>query len=469
MKPVVSSLVALAIAIAPLSVMAKPAPHEKASHAKVVKHKVEKTGKTVKTAKADKVEKSDKTPMVRVKAGKKDGVAIKNVVHHAHNVDLGGAGHREPKVENGVLVAASMKSPAAPVKTQGKSGGLVGVKASSRASVSASKAEDMPRLPNPNAVKPNKGGAEKGARKSVEKKAESSDDGERARDEEIAELVARIRGRQPASSENEQGTSGGARDAKAAKNVPQSAPKGACTKDPVEIVRGPEIERFELTKCDGTVAPLAAERLSISDQARRRCPSDRADRRAREEAGRRARSRYPSRRPASRRAHPGGRRPLQQGGRACQAVRDLRLPPRVRGEHALERARDRLPCRGRAQRGRGRVLQDAPRHRLRLLPEQLVRAHRRPRLGRRPRELDRRERTWRDAAVRPGVAASRGADDCGAPPSSREDATQRSFEELAEEGASLLRARRPYDGAGRWAERDGMPDSSDDHPAEEEK
>lgn len=51
----------------------------------------------------------------------------------------------------------------------------------------------------------------------------------------------------------------------------------------------------------------------------------------------------------------------------------------------------------------------------------------------------------------------------------RASATQRSFEELAEEGESLLRARRPYDGVGRWADRDGVPEPSDDHPAEEEK
>jgi hypothetical protein len=245
MKPVVSSLVALAIAIAPLSVMAKPAHSTKAPHAKVVKHdKSEKGSKLAdKSEKSEKGEKSEK--MVRVKAGKKDGVTIKNVVHHAHNVDLGGAGHKEPKVENGVLVAASMKAPSAHGKGHIKP---VSMKKSS---------EEMPKLPSPNAGKPSKGGAEKGSvRKPAEKKSESSDDnsGEPTRDEETAELVARIRGKNIASSDEHK--------SEKAKNVAHDA-KAPCAKDAVEIVRGPEVERFELTKCDGTVAPLAIERLSI--------------------------------------------------------------------------------------------------------------------------------------------------------------------------------------------------------------
>jgi Bacterial protein of unknown function (DUF882) len=264
MKPVVSSLVALAIAIAPLSAMAKPAQSSKANHAKVVKHKVEKGDKVEKADKADKAEKGDKlekdkgekAPMVRVKAGKKDGATLKNVVHHAHNVDLGGAGHKEPKVESGVLVAASMKSPS----SHGNKG---------LTKVSAKHGSDMPKLPNPNAGKPSKGGAEKGARKAAEKKNDSGDDnsGEPTRDEDIAELVARIRGRHAAesSAEKDSVAADGARDTKAAKTAPHAASVKAppCTKDPVEIVRGPEVERFELTKCDGSVAPLAVERLSV--------------------------------------------------------------------------------------------------------------------------------------------------------------------------------------------------------------
>lgn len=273
MKPVVSSLVALAIAIAPLSVMAKPTHHAKAAHAKTVKHKVEKGQKAEKLAekgekadKADKCDKGEKSSMVRVvKAGKKDGALIKNVSHHAHNVDVSGGGHGEPKVEKGVLVAASMKTPI----SHGKANAKAPVKAS-----------EMPKLPSPNAGKPSKGGAEKGARKPAEKKVDVDDNsGEPTRDEDNAELVARIRGRQNASSsegkddatdEGRKSGASGTRDKnekheKAAKNASHTTtPKQPpCTKDPVEVIRGPEVERFELTKCDGSVAPLAVEHLSI--------------------------------------------------------------------------------------------------------------------------------------------------------------------------------------------------------------
>jgi|GEM_PF-1072268 len=283
MKPVVSSLVALAIAIAPLSVMAKPAHQGKTSHAKVSrstsggsasagKHKAEKGHKAEKVVeKADKCDKAEKSAVRLVKASKKDGALVKNVAHHAHNADVSGSGHSEPKVEKGVLVAASMRTPLAHGKAQ------------AQAKAPAKGREEMPKLPSPNAGKPSKGGAEKGARKPAGKKIDSDDgSGEPTRDEDNAELVARIRGRRTASSSPEDKDSGeetrpsgssGAREkqdtsekaekaGKAAKNASHTT-KPPCTKDPVEVVRGPEIERFELTTCDGKIAPLAVEHLSI--------------------------------------------------------------------------------------------------------------------------------------------------------------------------------------------------------------
>lgn len=272
MKPVVSSLVALVIAVAPLTVMAKPAHHSKSAHAAKVQKaektetadKSEKTEKADKSDKSDKSEKADKSSVVRVKAGKKDGVVLKPVLHHAHNVDLSGAGHKEPKSGHGsVLAPVSLTT-----KVATSNGKLVQVKSSSK---------DMPKLPNPNAGKPSKGGAEKGARKSAEKKSEGGDanDGEPTRDEETAELVARIRGRKtavssskdasetpPPDSDKDNGGEG-SRSAKVTKGTSRNAHSRPCVKEPVEIVRGPEVDRFELTKCDGTVAPLAIERLSI--------------------------------------------------------------------------------------------------------------------------------------------------------------------------------------------------------------
>lgn len=276
MKPVVSSLVALAIAIAPMTALAKP--HAK-PHAKHKSH-VEADKKDDKVAKKDTDtdkaagEKSEKAPMIRVKAGKKDGAHVKPAIHHAHNVELGGAGHHEPKADgHGAIVAASMRAP------------LTHVKATTKA---APKASEMPKLPSPNAGKPSKGGAEKGARKPAAQKHETANDandGEPTRDEELAELVARIRGLKTSTADNDtkdvvrgaEKGDGPSHGDKSAKSASSSVHKGAadgsadtskrkaepCSKPPVEIVRGPEIERFELTTCDGTVAPLAVEHLSI--------------------------------------------------------------------------------------------------------------------------------------------------------------------------------------------------------------
>jgi hypothetical protein len=258
MKPVVSSLIALAIAVVPVTAMAAK-PH-KAPHAKVVKHHSKKAEKADDT--------SEKSSIVKVKADhKKHGASAKPAVHHAHNVDLGGAGHKEPKADhNGAIVPASMTThtqapaakPVAHVKPpHGKP---------------APKSADLPKLPNANAGKPSKGGAEKGARKPADKKHEAAadaNDGEPSRDEEFAELVARIRGHQsaPPSQHDEETEDGGARETNAkAKNPASRGVKNEapCAKDPVEIIRGPEVDRFELTKCDGTVAPLAVEHLSIA-------------------------------------------------------------------------------------------------------------------------------------------------------------------------------------------------------------
>jgi hypothetical protein len=44
---------------------------------------------------------------------------------------------------------------------------------------------------------------------------------------------------------------------------PVAAPKPPCMHEPIEFVRGAETERFAVTRCDGEVAPLATERLSV--------------------------------------------------------------------------------------------------------------------------------------------------------------------------------------------------------------
>jgi hypothetical protein len=250
MKPVVSSIVALAIAIAPFAALASPENHKPVA-AKVSKHHHKKATKAEKSDKADKVEKSETTDTV-VRVHHSGKTILKPVLHHASNVDVGGAGHKEPKVEKNVSVvpSASLSKPA-----HGKT-----AHASHKAEA---KPADMPKLPNPNATKASKSGNEKGAKKGSEKKSDDGGDkdGQPGRDGE-ADLVARIRGKHDPKSEPS--VPEPKADAKSdGKPRRVSARSAACSKDPIEMIRGPEIEKFELTKCDGTLAPLAVEHLSV--------------------------------------------------------------------------------------------------------------------------------------------------------------------------------------------------------------
>lgn len=232
MKPVVSSIVALAIAIAPFAAWAeKPHHHGKPAAASVAKPKVEKAGKD-KDVKVEKAEKSaaNKTDKKVTKVANKKKEALKPVVHHAHGTDLSGGGHSEP---------ASISK----AKPHGK---LTRVSHTALDRATTAPKGELPKLPAAS-MKPSKAGHEKGAKKGAEKKTDSGDDnsGQPERDEEFADLVARIRdkGKHP--------------------QKPSSNSK-TCEKDPIEIIRGPEIDSFALMKCDGTIAPMAIERLSVA-------------------------------------------------------------------------------------------------------------------------------------------------------------------------------------------------------------
>jgi hypothetical protein len=223
MKPVVSSIVAIAIALTPAFALAAEKSTHKPVAAKVVKHH-KKTAKL--EAKADKPAAIAKVHHVIKKDGDKKS-ALHNVSNVTHEV-----GHKgEPKVEHGVTVipaSMTMKPKAAQTKPADPQ----------------AKPADLPKLPAPAVVKPAHA-KEKGARKAAEKKSasdDSSDGGQTERDEDFASLVARIRGQH----------------ASAAKPAPK-----ACTKDPVQIARGQEIEAFQLTRCDGSIAPTAVEHLSV--------------------------------------------------------------------------------------------------------------------------------------------------------------------------------------------------------------
>ncbi len=257
MRPVVSSIVALAIAIAPFAALA--APEKAATHkpvaAKVMKHHK----KTAKIEKADKADKADAAPIAKVKHDASKNPALKPVLHHAHNADVSGAGHKEPKVEKGVhVVPATLQSKVAPVAAHGK------LQHVSHTTKIDAKASELPKLPSPNAGKAPKGGSEKG--------------GETERDGEKADLVAPNRGNSsPKSEKTEVEPKADSKpdakpdaklDAKAgtkseSKAKPSPAKAAPCAKAPIEIIRGPEIDTFPLTKCDGTLAPLAVEHLSV--------------------------------------------------------------------------------------------------------------------------------------------------------------------------------------------------------------
>ena len=207
MKPVVSSLVALAIAIAAPVAMASP---EKPTPAKHAVHKVAKKDK-------DKKEKAEKASLI---------VHVKHTIRGARSPRPSGEhvdGHKgEPKVDPGVMVVpASLTSK--PKLTPAK--------------LPAPSASNAKAAPAPAPAKM-KGAHEKGVRKPMKKSADdAANDGQPERDEEFAELVARIRGK--------------------------SGKRAACAKEPVELARGSEVETFQLVTCDGAPAPLAVEKLSV--------------------------------------------------------------------------------------------------------------------------------------------------------------------------------------------------------------
>ncbi|MDB4941875.1 MAG: Ribonuclease [Labilithrix sp.] len=266
MKPVVSSIIALAIAIAPFAAYAAP---ESAAHkptsTKVEKHHKKTSSKTEKsTSRDEKVVKNEKEEkeetITRVHHSSTSKVVLKPVVlHHAHNADVSGPGHKEPKADKD-LVPASLTT-----KTHTKT-------SSHKAETKSEKTEkaELPKLPDASkvSVKAGKNGSEKGARKATEKKeADSDEGGQPKRDEDFADLVARIRGKSGGKEGKDEGE---AKDAKARSEHEAGKPRRVsetsrgCEKDPIEVIRGPEIDTFALTRCDGTVAPLAVEHLSIA-------------------------------------------------------------------------------------------------------------------------------------------------------------------------------------------------------------
>jgi hypothetical protein len=262
MKPVVSSIVALAIALAPLTAMATPETSAtKPVSTKVVKHHRHEKAATDKTAKVDDASESH---------GSKSSTKslLKPVLHHATNVDVSGPAHHEPKIEKGVtVVPASLSTKHTVVaKTEEKDDKLEAPRTSHEDAKKPAKACDTPS--NASGTKAVKSGHEKASRKPASKKADaaSDKDGTLERDGGLEDLVARIRGKHESKSDVDTAVEPNekSKSTKSESKLHRVSAKGAtCEKDPIEVIRGPEIDTFALTTCDGSVAPLAVERLSV--------------------------------------------------------------------------------------------------------------------------------------------------------------------------------------------------------------
>ncbi len=188
----------------------------------------------------------------------------------------------------------------------------------------------------------------------------------------------------------------------------QKSEARTCTRPTVEVVSGADTATFSLTRCDGTPAPLAVDQLSIlARPGSAPKPKQPLEALAKSQgrgrgAGHPSRGRAPGRAPGAR---SGALSKDRSGG---QGAAHLRSAASQRRQLPPVRARARLPDRGRDQRGARGLLQDAARHRLRLLSEQSVRAYGRARSRCRPRRVDRRQQAGRDAEVRLVVAAAEG-------------------------------------------------------------
>lgn len=227
MKPVVTSIVALVLAIVPFAASAAPAPKAR-HHAK----------------KASLVTVRHTTVAPSAKARPKS----ETVMRHAHGVDVSGGGHHEPIAATARPAVKGLESVALK-KTSRSALQPVALK------VSAPKVEtpELPPLPAPAlAVKV-------AAKRDIAAPSKA--------EKEMAELVALIRAPaaasagdkiQPAPREGR-----GLEVVVAKTHAAPPAVKKQCVKEPFEIIRGPEMEKLTLTTCDGKVAPFAVEHLSV--------------------------------------------------------------------------------------------------------------------------------------------------------------------------------------------------------------
>lgn len=296
MKAVVTSIVKLALAIVPLTAFAKP------THGKVEPKpeatKIEKApssegaGKVAsrRTSSHKSVERSDKGHVVAHRGASKaeatsDKASTFERIERSEKSVIVRVRHEagKPAAREDLLVQASLRAAESPRRVEKPSSKDAKVGRIERGSspVKIERGSALPLLPDPTGKdakkasvdgdkeKPSKGSST--SSKLLENKADR-EALRKASDDEVAELVKKIRGSQP--SEKPVAILGLASATESVK--PEAAPHGSkddakakraavksCTKPAVEIIRGPELERLSLMRCDGSIAPLAIEHLSV--------------------------------------------------------------------------------------------------------------------------------------------------------------------------------------------------------------
>lgn len=302
MKPVVSSIVALAIAMAPMSVFAGPksthpasvstsasakaspsgAKGEVSPHVRVEKEKsarrddpkskklanvkkdkahARKLDRVAKVApdetyeRTERIERSEKSIIVRVRHvtnGRPERSTSPSVEARRATKPT-----TKPtaSADERALIPASLVTKEAP-------------KSSARGVAGAASISALPSLPDPNGSKIES--KRRASKESLVEDKSERDALKKISDDEVAALIAqhapakglaRVTATEPVKAAAETGVAA-SREGHGKEKATARASK-ACSKAPVEVIRGPELEKFQLTRCDGSIAPLAIERLSV--------------------------------------------------------------------------------------------------------------------------------------------------------------------------------------------------------------
>ncbi len=239
-----ASIVALALFV-PLTASASPDERASSTHKpkseELAKRSTKKSEPKKKPSLAPQRERGDS----KVASKKKDPARGS----HATAGKIDDFGHGEPKVTHGVRVVSTRHTePPTLAHAGGVSRGHHGdrkplplLPASATSKLDRSDAETRPaeKKPQPAGNAPSKG-HEAVKKAEPEKKGHAAPSGHGNKKPEHPKAAQK----DPRKAENQ-------------------APRAPCFKDAVEVVRGAEIDRFSLQRCEGGLAPFAVERLSV--------------------------------------------------------------------------------------------------------------------------------------------------------------------------------------------------------------